>query len=196
MSDVLFRYLLTARRRERSTWRRLLLADDPLLEAGIEQLVETAAARVEVTSQHERVTMESVTVPGLAPPHGALLRRRPAQPPTRRPLRAAQRAVSPEGHAAGLHLPALRRLGPGAVPAVLGPRRGPLLDLRRFRKDAPHPLQLYLILFTPSGSLFCLEVSSPSVEGSTNSHERFISASLAGSTETSLEGSSDASFEE
>ncbi len=63
MSDVLFRYLLTARRREKSTWRRLLLADDPLLEAGIEQLVETAAARVEVTSQHERVTMEKVTVP-------------------------------------------------------------------------------------------------------------------------------------
>ena len=63
MSDVLFRYLLTARRREKSTWRRLLLADDPLLEAGVEQLVETAAARVEVTSQHERVTLEKVTVP-------------------------------------------------------------------------------------------------------------------------------------
>ena len=63
MSDVLFRYLLTARRREESTVRRLFLADDPLLEAGVEQLVETAAARVEVTSQHERVTIESVTVP-------------------------------------------------------------------------------------------------------------------------------------
>ncbi len=63
MSDVLFRYLLTARERERSTLRRLFLADDPLLEAGVEELVETAVARVEVTSQHEEVRMESVTVP-------------------------------------------------------------------------------------------------------------------------------------
>ncbi len=63
MSDVLFRYLLTARRRERSTIRRLFLADDPLLEAGVEQLVETAAARIGVTSQHERVNRRQVTVP-------------------------------------------------------------------------------------------------------------------------------------
>ncbi len=63
MSDVLFRYLLTARRRERSAFRRLVLADDPLLEAGVEQLVETAAAQVEVTSQHERVGKRDVTVP-------------------------------------------------------------------------------------------------------------------------------------
>ncbi len=63
MSDVLFRYLLTARERERSALRRLFLADDPLLEAGVEELVETAAARVEVTSQHEEVRLESVTVP-------------------------------------------------------------------------------------------------------------------------------------
>ena len=63
MSDVLFRYLLTARQRERSAIRRLFLADDPLLEAGVEQLVETAAARVGVTSQHERVDTREVTVP-------------------------------------------------------------------------------------------------------------------------------------
>ena len=63
MSDVLFRYLLTARKRERSRLRRYFLADDPLLEAGVEQLVETAAARVGVTSQHERVSRRTVTVP-------------------------------------------------------------------------------------------------------------------------------------
>ncbi len=63
MSDVLFRYLLTARQRERSVFRRYFLADDPLLEAGVEQLVETAAARVGVTSQHERVSRRTVTVP-------------------------------------------------------------------------------------------------------------------------------------
>ena len=63
MSDVLFRYLLTARQRERSVFRRLFLADDPLLEAGVEQLVETASARVGVKSQHERVSRRNVTVP-------------------------------------------------------------------------------------------------------------------------------------
>ncbi len=63
MSDVLFRYLLTARQRERSAVRRLFLADDPLLEAGVEQLVETAAARVGVTSQHEKVNRRQMTVP-------------------------------------------------------------------------------------------------------------------------------------
>ncbi len=63
MSDVLFRYLLTARRRDRSVLRRLVFADEPLLAAGLEQLVETAAARVEVTSQHERVGQRTVTVP-------------------------------------------------------------------------------------------------------------------------------------
>ncbi len=63
MSDVLFRYLLTARKRERSALRRLFLADDPLLEAGVEQLVETAAARVGVTSQHEKVSRRAVEVP-------------------------------------------------------------------------------------------------------------------------------------
>ncbi len=63
MSDILFRYLLTARRRERSVFRRLFLADDPLLEAGVEQLVETAAARIEVKSEHERVSKRDVTVP-------------------------------------------------------------------------------------------------------------------------------------
>ena len=63
MSDVLFRYLLTARRRDKSVFRRLVFADEPLLEAGVEQLVETAAARIEVTSQHERVTRRQDTVP-------------------------------------------------------------------------------------------------------------------------------------
>lgn len=63
MSDVLFRYLLMARRRDRSLWRRLLFADEQLLEAGVEQLVETAAARIAVTSQHERVNRHTVTRP-------------------------------------------------------------------------------------------------------------------------------------
>ncbi len=63
MSDVLFRYLLTARQRERSRLRRYFLADDPLLEAGVEELVETAAARVGITSEHENVSRREVTVP-------------------------------------------------------------------------------------------------------------------------------------
>ncbi len=63
MSDVLFRYLLTARGRDESVFRRLILADEPWLEAGVEQLVESAAIRVEVTSQHERVGRRSETVP-------------------------------------------------------------------------------------------------------------------------------------
>ncbi len=63
MSDVLFRYLLEARRRERSLLRRLLYTDEPLHEAGVEQLVETAAARILVTSQHEKHRQERVTVP-------------------------------------------------------------------------------------------------------------------------------------
>ena len=63
MSDVLFRYLLTARRRDQSAFRRLVFVDEPLLEAGVEQLVESAAARVEVKSQHERVTRRKETVP-------------------------------------------------------------------------------------------------------------------------------------
>ncbi|MEM7585412.1 MAG: hypothetical protein AAF560_18630 [Acidobacteriota bacterium] len=63
MSDVLFRYLLTARRRDQSVFRRWVLQDEPLLEAGVEQLVETAAARVQVTSQHEQVDHRRDTVP-------------------------------------------------------------------------------------------------------------------------------------
>ncbi len=63
MSDILFRYLLMARRRDHSFFRRLLLRDEQLLEAGLEQLVESAAARVTITSQHERVRRKSVTVP-------------------------------------------------------------------------------------------------------------------------------------
>ncbi len=65
MSDILFRYLLAARRerRSRSLWHRLVHADVPWLEAGVEQLVETAAARIVVTSQHERRTLLTVRVP-------------------------------------------------------------------------------------------------------------------------------------
>ncbi len=63
MSDVLFRYLLTARARDESLPRRLFLADESLLAAGVEQLVESAAARVEVTSQHERISRRKDTVP-------------------------------------------------------------------------------------------------------------------------------------
>lgn len=63
MSDVLFRYLLTARSRDKSALRRLVFVDEPLLAAGVEQLVESAAARIEVKSQHERVERLSRTVP-------------------------------------------------------------------------------------------------------------------------------------
>ena len=63
MSDVLFRYLLTARDRDESVLRRLVLADESWLAAGVEQLVETSVARVEVESQHERVSRRSETVP-------------------------------------------------------------------------------------------------------------------------------------
>lgn len=63
MSDVLFRYLLTARQRDESALRRLILADERWLEAGVEQLVESAAVRVAVRSQHERVGRRSETVP-------------------------------------------------------------------------------------------------------------------------------------
>jgi hypothetical protein len=63
MSDILFRYLLMARRRDHSRLRRLFVRDEPLLEAGVEQLVESAAARVAVRSQHERVGKRSDEVP-------------------------------------------------------------------------------------------------------------------------------------
>ncbi len=63
MSDVLFRYLLMARRRERSFFRRLFIRDDRLLESGVEQLVESACARVEVKSQHERIRRQETEVP-------------------------------------------------------------------------------------------------------------------------------------
>ena len=63
MSDILFRYLLMARRRDHSRLRRLFARDEPLLEAGVEQLVETAAARVAVRSQHERFSQRSEEVP-------------------------------------------------------------------------------------------------------------------------------------
>ncbi len=63
MSDILFRYLLMARRRDHSFFRRLLLRDEQLLEAGLEQLVESAAAKVSIKSQHEKVSRKSVTVP-------------------------------------------------------------------------------------------------------------------------------------
>ena len=63
MSDILFRYLLLARRRDFSWPRRLFLADENLLGGGVEQLVESAAAHVLVTSQHERHTQERVEKP-------------------------------------------------------------------------------------------------------------------------------------
>ena len=63
MSDVLFRFLLMARRRDRSRLRRFFLRDEQLLAAGVEQLVETAAARIQVYSQHERVSRRTDTVP-------------------------------------------------------------------------------------------------------------------------------------
>ncbi len=63
MSDVLFRFLLMARRRDRSRLRRFFLRDEQLLAAGVEQLVETAAARILVTSQHEQVSRRTETVP-------------------------------------------------------------------------------------------------------------------------------------
>lgn len=63
MSDILPRFLIMARRRDQSILRRFFFADEPLLESGVEQLVESAAARVVVTSQHERVRKKTVTVP-------------------------------------------------------------------------------------------------------------------------------------
>ena len=63
MSDILFRYLLFARKREKSWLRRLFLAEENLLSSGVEQLTESAAARVEVTSQHERKSFDNITVP-------------------------------------------------------------------------------------------------------------------------------------
>lgn len=56
MADVLLRYLQTARRLDASLVRRLFLQDQDLLAAGVEQLVEAAAARVDVRSQHEVVS--------------------------------------------------------------------------------------------------------------------------------------------
>jgi hypothetical protein len=55
MADVLFRYLLTARSQDRSWYQRAFLADERLLAAALESLVETAALRVEVASQHARI---------------------------------------------------------------------------------------------------------------------------------------------
>ncbi len=66
MSDVLFRFLLMARRRDRSRLRRFFLRDEQLLAAGVEQLVETAAAKVRVTSQHEEKSRRTDTVPASA----------------------------------------------------------------------------------------------------------------------------------
>lgn len=63
VTDVLFNFLIMARRRDRSRLRRLFFRSEQLLEAGVEQLVETACARVEVRSQHEDLTFPSVEAP-------------------------------------------------------------------------------------------------------------------------------------
>jgi hypothetical protein len=63
MSDVLFRDLLKAREHDRSWLQRAFLSDERRLAAGIERLIETAAIRVEVVSQHERISLETVTGP-------------------------------------------------------------------------------------------------------------------------------------
>ncbi len=63
MSDILFRYLLMARQRDHSSYRRFFARNDQLLGAGVEQLVESAASRVSVRSQHERHRIEDVEVP-------------------------------------------------------------------------------------------------------------------------------------
>ena len=53
VSDLLLRYLLTARKRDRSPWRRMLFGPETFLSAGLQDLFNGAAARVEVHSQHE-----------------------------------------------------------------------------------------------------------------------------------------------
>ena len=63
MSDVLFRYLLMAQRREGGRLRHLFFARRGLLTAGVEQLVEAAVSRVEVRSQHEVVSHEDKETP-------------------------------------------------------------------------------------------------------------------------------------
>ena len=48
MSDILFRYLMMAQRREGGRLRHLFFARRGLLTAGVEQLVESAVTRVAV----------------------------------------------------------------------------------------------------------------------------------------------------
>lgn len=63
MADVLFRYMLAARAHDGAWHQRAFLADERLLAAGVERVIETAAIRVEVVSQHARVARASVVVP-------------------------------------------------------------------------------------------------------------------------------------
>ncbi len=64
MSDVLFRYLLMARDRDRSWWHRAFRSDERLLAAGLVKLEETAAVRVQIAEQRERVSrIEAPFVP-------------------------------------------------------------------------------------------------------------------------------------
>jgi len=63
VSDIVLQHLLEAKRRERSFLRRLLLEDDHFLRGGIEQVVRSACMRVELRSQHERVTHAVLTRP-------------------------------------------------------------------------------------------------------------------------------------
>ena len=52
-----------ARERDRSPYQRFVATDEQLLEAGLEQLVESAAARLTIRSQHEVHFRRNVEVP-------------------------------------------------------------------------------------------------------------------------------------
>ncbi len=62
MSDLLFRYLLTARQGRVPFPSRLWRVEEPLFDASIEQMVETAAVRVRATLQYEHFASQTVTV--------------------------------------------------------------------------------------------------------------------------------------
>ena len=61
MSDLLLQYLLLVRGRERSLKQRLFFTDEELLAGGVEQIRETVAIRLRVTSQHARIRHETRT---------------------------------------------------------------------------------------------------------------------------------------
>lgn len=81
MSDILFRYLLMAQRREGSRARHLLFAREGLLTAGVEQLVESAVSRVDVRSQHEGMSHRQVETPASRRHHQTFhIKAQPARP--------------------------------------------------------------------------------------------------------------------